>query len=753
MCTAEGQGRHYPISHAGVWVECFHTRDSVIHNDYAGLPNRKGLPAGHAAVVRELTVPVVIDDKVVSVIGVGNKPSPYTEHDAYIVKQFVTFASEVIGRKKAIIDLEESDKKHKKLASEQQIILNTSSVGICYLKDRKVLWSNPAFDMIFGYDAEAVINMDTAEFYASEGTYEYVGEEAYPILDSGEIYSHDVRMKRKDGTLIWCHLVGQAISPGNIREGSIWVIQDITESKQMTKLLAENEIRLRTLVQTIPDLIWLKDIDGVYLFCNSVFERFIGISEADLIGRTDYDFEDTEIAESNRDHDRRAIAAKEPIRYEKWSGYAENRNQVLLDVLKTPMFDSEGHLIGVLGIARDITERKRMEEERLAFEAKFQQTQKLESLGVLAGGIAHDFNNILTIILGHCFMVNKSSDFGMTDKEHVQKIEAAACRAAELCRQMLTYAGQKPQAQARVNLFLLVDEVVKMLTSAIKKNICIELDLKQDIPELDGDSAQLQQIVMNLIINASEAIGDSVGTITVVLNETTVQEEQLDNDVMDDAIPPRRYATLEVSDTGCGMDAETKRRIFEPFFTTKFTGRGLGMSAVLGIVKEHDGALQMISNPGAGTTFKVFLPLSEVSGIAEEAPAAGAAALPKVGGNILLVDDEDALRTIGAALLNAMGFSTTTASNGREALEIYRERGNEIDLILLDMIMPVMGGIESYRLLRELSPAIPIVICSGYSFEGILEDIGDDELSSVIQKPYNPDQLRNTILKLINKTE
>ncbi len=631
--------------------------------------------------------------------------------------------------------------------------MNTSSVGICYLKDRKVLWSNPAFDMIFGRDAESVINIDTAELYAYAGTYEYIGEEAYPIIDSGGIYSHDVKMKKKDGSPIWCHLVGQAINPGNSEDGSIWILQDITESKQMTRLLAENEIRLRTLVQTIPDLIWLKDVNGVYLFCNSMFERFIGAREADIVGKTDYDFVETETADSFREHDRRAIAAGEPIRYEKWSTFADNGNQVLLDILNTPMFDSEGHLIGVLRIARDITERKQLEDERRTLEAQFQQTQKLESLGVLAGGIAHDFNNILTIILGHCYMVKQNFDSGTADKEHVQKIEAAATRAAELCHQMLTYAGQRPQTQTRINLWLLVDEVVKMLTSAINKSILIELDLRRDVPEFNGDSAQIQQIVMNLIINASEAIGDGIGTIRIILRKTIIQEGQLENDFWGGAIPVGKYATLEVYDTGCGMNDETKSRIFEPFFTTKFTGRGLGMSAVLGIVKEHDGAVQIISDPGIGTTFRIYFPLPDVSSIVEAVPAVGLVSLPKVNGTILLVDDEEALRTIGSALLSAMGFSTVTASNGREALEIYRERGSGIDLILMDVIMPVMGGIESYRLLREISPSIPIVFCSGYSFDEIMKDIDSDEHSLVIQKPYNPDQLRNVIVKLIDKTE
>ncbi len=204
------------------------------------------------------------------------------------------------------------------------------------------------------------------------------------------------------------------------------------------------------------------------------------------------------------------------------------------------MRDSKGKLIGVLGIARDITERRQAEENSLEMERKYQQTQKLESLGVLAGGVAHDFNNILTIILGHCYILDEEFDSGMTDKDHVRKIEAAATRASKLCNQMLTYAGQSPQVQEWVNLWQLVDEVVKMLSSAIRKNVTIEHDLSRDVLVITGDNAQLQQVVMNLIINAGEAIGDRNGTIRVVLEKRTVQTEQEETGFSRQCHPPRQ---------------------------------------------------------------------------------------------------------------------------------------------------------------------------------------------------------------------
>ena len=626
MCTAKDKGHFYPISKAGLWTECFHSREPVIHNDFAALPNRKVLPAGHAPVIRQLTVPFVMNDRVVYIIGLGNKTTPYTQHDAYIVKQFVTFASEVIERKKAEVALAESEERHRKLANEQRVILNTSSVGICFLKDRKVLWANPAFDMIVGYEVGTTHSMDTAEFYYDKETYEHIGEKGYLVIDSGAIYSQDVMMKKKDGSVIWCNLVGQAVNPGDLDEGSIWIYMDITERRQA-------------------------------------------------------------------EHDRQKI------------------------------------------------------------EQQFQQTQKLESLGVLAGGIAHDFNNILTIILGYCYMINADIELETGPKTYNNQIEKAAKRAADLCRQMLSYAGQNMMIQGNINLWLLVDENVKMLRSAIKKNIDIKLDLKHDIPEIMGDSAQMQQVVMNLIINSAEAIGDKNGTINITLKKMTIPTDRTSTDFLGDAVPAGNYACLTVADNGCGMEIEIQKRVFEPFFTTKFTGRGLGMSAVLGIIKSHNGSLQLTSTPGAGTTFTVYLPLSNFRDVVEVSPTATFDRLEKRSEIILLVDDEETLLLIGSALLKAMGFSVITASNGREALEMYREKTGEIDLILLDLIMPEMDGIEAYHLLREISPVIPIAICSGYNLQQTMEKIANDEKAAVIQKPYDPDQLRTILVKLLEKPE
>ena len=408
-----------------------------------------------------------------------------------------------------------------------------------------------------------------------------------------------------------------------------------------------------------------------------------------------------------------------------------------------PLLNGEA-ITGVVVSMDDITERIKAEEKRLVLERQFQQTQKLESLGVLAGGIAHDFNNILSIITGYCGTIKADLDPLSVHADYVQKIEGAADRATDLCRQMLSYAGKHELRHSPVNMRMMVDEMVKMLHSGIKRNVTITLDLHDDLVII-ADSSQIQQIVMNLILNAAEAIGDSKGTISISLREAEVLGGQSDMDFVGTPQLAGRYVCLEVSDDGCGMDDVTRNRIFEPFYTTKFAGRGLGMSATLGIIRSHDGALQLSSRPGAGTTFKIYLPLSSVSDPADNKPAACQATVETGSGTILLVDDEEDLRIIGPLRLKELGYSALTAANGLEALRIYQEQGGGIDLILLDLLMPEMDGVETYYRLRELSRTIPIVFCSGCSIEELSADILDDKHTGFLKKPYKTDQLRNAV--------
>jgi PAS domain S-box-containing protein len=516
---------------------------------------------------------------------------------------------------------------------------------------------------------------------------------------------------------------------------------------EVTQQLRNGKQFLQTLLDALPDHVFYKNSQGVYLGCNQTFaERFFGRPKETIIGHNDRDLiSDPVLAERFICTDRDTLSNDASLTYEMPYTLPDG-NQVVLETIKTTFHDADGHIAGLIGVSRDITERKQAEAERLRLEQQFHHAQKLESLGVLAGGIAHDFNNILTVILGHCYMAKEGF---LSEKDYnasFQAIESAGNRAADLCRQMLTYAGKSPLVQTHVNLSLLVNDVVKMLQAASRKTVTFELHLEPVVPEIKGDTGQIQQIIMNLVINGVEAIGDNIGTVRVSLARTVIQENEVETDSFGTVVRAGGYVCLEVSDTGSGMDAETQKKIFEPFFTTKFTGRGLGMSAIQGIVKAHDAILHLTSTPGIGTIFKICFPVPKVSAYAE-IDAATSTEYEMSGCTILLAEDEGPIRETGTILLESMGHTVMAARHGREALEIYRKRGDDIDVILLDLIMPLMGGIDAYHELRAISPVLPIVFCSGYSVDSVMHVIKNDQHADFIHKPYNPSELRDMIVK------
>jgi len=302
---------------------------------------------------------------------------------------------------------------------------------------------------------------------------------------------------------------------------------------------------------------------------------------------------------------------------------------------------------------------------------------------------------------------------------------------------------------------LLVDDIIEMLKSAIKKNVAIKHDFKSHMLKITCDKTKIQQIVMNLIVNAVEAIGDNNGLVTVGL-ATVVQPDRGESDFLGNTIAAGTYACLEVSDTGCGMDEETQKRMFEPFFTTKFAGRGLGMSAVIGIVRSHNGAIQVSSKAGEGTTFKVYFPLSPEADSAQITEPQLNTSVDINSGNsisstVLLVDDEEELRMIGTNMLQTMGFSVITACDGREALDMVSDKRLTIDLVFMDLTMPEMDGIKAYVELRKIT-SIPIVLCSGYGSDEISSYINDDMHADFVSKPYRPDQVRDILIRLLGNS-
>ena len=533
------------------------------------------------------------------------------------------------------------------------------------------------------------------------------------------------------------------------------VLSDIALRKSQEEALETGRLAQRALLDNQPHLTWLKDVEGRFLAVNKVFAEACGLSSPEsLVGKTDLDVWPLELAEAYRADDAAVMASgrqkavEEPI--------ASVDGTRWFETYKSPVFASDGSIVGTTGVARDVTERKqaeqkalRAEEERRKLELSVLQAQKLESLGVLAGGIAHDFNNLLTSILGNADLALGELPPSSPARGFLDDIECASRRAADLCRQMLAYSGKGRFVIQPISLNALVSEMGQLLSVSTSKKATLTRTFAADLPSVMADATQIRQVVMNLITNASEAIADREGTITLRTGTLSCDRDYFADAIGDsERYIPGPHVFLEVSDTGIGMDAETLGRIFDPFFSTKFAGRGLGLAAVLGIVRGHQGALKVSSKPGKGTTFRVLLP---AHGAAAEPREASPVAARNFRGHglVLVADDEPAVRALAQKILERAGFGVVTAVDGREALEIYKQRGREIRLVVLDMTMPHLDGEACFLALRELDPDAKIVMTSGYSEQEVVAHFVGKGLAGFVQKPYKTDVLLGKIRDIL----
>jgi two-component system cell cycle sensor histidine kinase/response regulator CckA len=402
------------------------------------------------------------------------------------------------------------------------------------------------------------------------------------------------------------------------------------------------------------------------------------------------------------------------------------------------LYNKRGKVNGFSTVTRDLTERKRADESVNMPDTEIQYAQKLDSLGILAGGIAHDFNNLLVSIMGHAGLALMDLEPEAPARTAVERIEMAAERAADLTKQLLAYSGKGKFVILPMNLSRLVEESSHRLCVSKPNNAQLETHLTQDLPCIEADPVQMQQVVMSLITNAWEALGDGIGSITVTTGIADLNQDDLSKTYLKENLPAGQYVCLEVSDTGCGMGEETLRRAFDPFFTTKFTGRGLGLSAVLGIVRGHRGAVQLQSDVGRGTTITVYFPVSQKQ-IPDVAQALGRrAGTGRASGKILVIDDEDNVRVVVRKTLEKCGLSVITAHSGREGVALFRLHANEIDAVLLDLTMPKMPGDVVLRELRRIRPDVRVIVTSGYDEQEAASRLAGEGLAGFIQKPYQP---------------
>ena len=529
--------------------------------------------------------------------------------------------------------------------------------------------------------------------------------------------------------------------------------QKVIEVRQREQLQAEeklqnSQVRLQDFFDYAQELIQSVRPDGKLLYVNRRWLQEMGYSEIEIQSLSLQDI----IAPDCLDHFMEVFAE---LQLGRGFGWVETsfvtKNGCRIEVEGTARCHLENDVsIEIHGIFRNVTERKLKQEEEKRHAVQLEHTQRLESLGVLAGGIAHDFNNLLTAIMGNAAIaMSKLRKDPQAVHQRLERVVQSSEKAADLCKQMLAYSGKGSFIIEPVNVSIMLEEMTQLLEVSIHKHSELVLDLQDDIASVDADRSQLQQVIMNLITNANEANGDESGRIIVRSGVTQVDTEYLESCVEDSADQPGQYVFVEVSDSGCGMDEVTQRRIFEPFFTTKFTGRGLGMSAMQGIIRGHRGAIHIDSKRGEGTTFKVLLPVSE-EGMLITKTTKDVLALPHIAGTVLVVDDEEDVRELAVSLLEEMGCSVFEAADGEQGLKLFQLHQDEINLVILDLTMPKMGGETCCHEIKLINADIPVVIVSGYSSEDVSSRFCQGEVAAFIQKPYMPDEFMESVSGLLS---
>lgn len=521
------------------------------------------------------------------------------------------------------------------------------------------------------------------------------------------------------------------------------------ERQQAQKQLAEEHNLLFTLLNRLPDPVHVTDGAGRYVLANEAHARLVGESDpAVLLGKLVRQVGPAALADTLAAGSEAVLASGQAILGQESTVSLSEDQALNLEISKLPLRDAQGKISGLLVISRDVTQLKRTEGEQREFARRLQETQKLESLGIIAGGIAHDFNNLLTIILGNAnlarLQVPKGGKFG----ECLSRIETTSLRAADLCKQMLAYSGKGLFLVRNIDIGKLVQETTELLQLSISKKATLQLELARDLPPVLADATQLQQILMNLVTNASDAIGTRDGVIRIRTGLTQIDRKTLRGFTPAAEIADGEYVFLEVVDDGCGMPPEIREKIFDPFFSTKFTGRGLGLAAVLGIVRSHRGAISVQSQEGRGSTFRLLLPPS--AGIIDGADRSVGTKNSWHGhGTILLAEDEEVVRVTTADLLKAGGFDVDLVENGRAAIEKFRAAPGRYQAVLLDLTMPNGDGEEAFLEIRKIQPDALVLIMSGFSPQQVLKRFSGKGLNGFIQKPFQAKDLIDALQSML----
>lgn len=652
--------------------------------------------------------------------------------------------------------------------NRQHFALELHSIVAMTDLDGVIVQANRKFQELCGYAEEELIGQ-TYRLVNSGVHSEAFFQEIFATLAAGKAWKGDICSRSRSGALYW---VATTMAPFSDEEGRprryVIIQTDITSQKRAAAELLHANGLLEAILDSTDYVVVASDLAGVITRLNRSGEDLLDYPAGEVVGRYDL----------SRWHDAAELAARAAVLtaelgrtvapgletliakarqtgapdHHEWTLIRRDGVQFSASLSVTCLRDTQGVVNGYLAVIQDLSFAHKIAADRARLDQKIAATAKLESLAVLAGGIAHDFNNILTAVLGNASLLRNSLAHQAAELILVEQIEQASRRAADLCKQMLAYSGRGRFVIQAVNLNQIIRETTRLMEISIGKHCVLRFQLTEPLPAVEADATQIRQILINLITNSSEAIAGRSGVIAINTGHTHADAACLRSMTNGDALTEGDYVFVEISDNGSGIEPDDLARVFDPFFSTKFIGRGLGLAAVLGIVRGHKGAVNVYSEPGKGSTFRLLFPCL-ISSEIPAPPEAPAKLAPCSGsGTVLVADDEECVRMLSASLLEHMGFTVDLACDGREAVDIFSAQPQKYALVLLDLSMPHLDGEEVFRLLQHLRPDVRVILMSGYNRQDVLTRFAGKGLAGFIQKPFEINDFSKKVQAILAAT-